>query len=654
MTRTQQTHETASSSPAIDPLAAPVENVLPEHVLLRLLHERCMGAGDTVPDIELALQMASAIAASQSLNEPIQECAAIEGRESPLDDDDSHEALDEYLDLAELANELDTPSDTDPNAQPTERSEENTLSNQFDVDAADDAVPEEPVLESVQLEPDANAADGPTTTDVSEPAVEETDEQKLVTMVGEAAVESADLPSEEHAIETVDKPALPMDAAGGDRQFEDAELGALMADLGGSGSEQGADEEQQELKEVFGDPDEGSARIEPTVDEEPPVEPGPVELSDAEQTTDDVVGPVTEAEPDAVLEAAADAEPEAVLEAAADAEPEAVLEAAADAEPDAVLEAAADAEPEAVLEAAADAEPEAVLEAAADAEPDVVLEVAADAEPEAVLEAAADAEPEAVLEAAADAEPEAVLETAADAEPDAVLEAAADAETAPSLEDALAEEQTSAQALDLGAEPAAESPPEATVEPVASTLAEPTAEIPAAGTTPNSTSPTDEEFVLTNNSVDKVQDFLGDLKSALVEMAHRPQQAVDVEPLVEALQAGFERSAEQAAQTSTAVASLSEHMSQFGRNIEGGVAKSIDTIQRNQVTGQASINASEPSFVGGQAKNQAVVLGAISLVVLGWSILFWIKTGSPRLALGTLIGANAIACCLLLSRRGRS
>ncbi len=48
------------------------------------------------------------------------------------------------------------------------------------------------------------------------------------------------------------------------------------------------------------------------------------------------------------------------------------------------------------------------------------------------------------------------------------------------------------------------------------------------------------------------------------------------------------------------------------------------------------------------------MLGAVTLVVLAWSILFWIKTGSPRLALGTLIGANLIACCMLLSRRKRS
>ena len=63
-------------------------------------------------------------------------------------------------------------------------------------------------------------------------------------------------------------------------------------------------------------------------------------------------------------------------------------------------------------------------------------------------------------------------------------------------------------------------------------------------------------------------------------------------------------------------------------------------------------NGTAPEFVDDRGRSPAVVLGAISLIVLGWSILFWIKTGSPKLALGTLIGANAVACCILLSRRG--
>jgi hypothetical protein len=49
------------------------------------------------------------------------------------------------------------------------------------------------------------------------------------------------------------------------------------------------------------------------------------------------------------------------------------------------------------------------------------------------------------------------------------------------------------------------------------------------------------------------------------------------------------------------------------------------------------------NFVAGQSMSQVARLGAMP--VLGWSILFWIKTGWPRLALGTLIGVNVIACC---------
>ena len=45
------------------------------------------------------------------------------------------------------------------------------------------------------------------------------------------------------------------------------------------------------------------------------------------------------------------------------------------------------------------------------------------------------------------------------------------------------------------------------------------------------------------------------------------------------------------------------------------------------------------------------VLAAVALVVLGWAVMFWIKADSPRLAIGTLVGANAVACCMLLARR---
>ncbi|MFT4514349.1 MAG: hypothetical protein ACI89X_000026 [Planctomycetota bacterium] len=574
MTRTQQTPKIVSSSSATDLLAAPFEDVLPEHVLLRLLHDRCVVAGDTQPGIEFALQFASEIAASQSLSAPIQDCASLGGSEMPLDDDVAKEAADERIDLPDLATEKGIASDIDANAQPSECSEDGTLSNELDVNAADEAVSEEAVVEVVQQEIDGISTDESASDNVSETAANDVDEQTLGTNIGDDALELDDLPAAEEATDMVDEPPESSGSDECEAQFEDAELGALMADIGGSGVVPGADEEQQELQDVFGDPDDATAQVEPTIGEEPP------------------------------------ANPEATAEVSAD----------------------------------TDAEPTAneVVDPAADTEPETVLDAAADVEPETVLDAADDVEPETVLDAADDVEPEALSEDAPSKEPPAEQQQDNAASNAP--ESVIAE-----PAVGTGEQVAPTD-----VKPIEEVAPETTAEIPAASAPANQDSSIDEELALTSNSVDKVRDFLGDLKSALVEMAHRPQQAVNVEPLVEALQAGFNRSAEQATQTSTAVASLSEHMSQFGRNIEGGVAKSIETIRQSQVGQPVPTNASEPNFVRGQSKSQTVVLGTISLVVLGWSILFWIKTGSPRLALGTLIGANAIACCLLLSRRDRS
>lgn len=267
--------------------------------------------------------------------------------------------------------------------------------------------------------------------------------------------------------------------------------------------------------------------------------------------------------------------------------------------------------------------------------------------------------------AAPDAEPTSA--TAAAADPVEV----ADDDPAPVLEPVIEE---------LGAEPTFE---QDAAEPMVD--AEPQTEIPAAGTAttepiatgPGATRPgltqpglTDsvehvdaaqaaqgEEFALTNGQLDRVQDFLGELKGALIEMAQRPQPAPapqsdsDIKPLVEALQQGFDRSAEQASQTTVALASLTEHVTQLGQHVEGGVSKTLDKAFERAAAQPATALPAAPSFVDSRSNRQTVVLGAVAMVILGWSILFWIKTGSPRLALGTLVGANAVACCMLLARR---
>ncbi|MBP8302015.1 MAG: hypothetical protein KA020_16730, partial [Planctomycetes bacterium] len=57
------------------------------------------------------------------------------------------------------------------------------------------------------------------------------------------------------------------------------------------------------------------------------------------------------------------------------------------------------------------------------------------------------------------------------------------------------------------------------------------------------------------------------------------------------------------------------------------------------------------AFVVPRQDRTTVALFAIGFLVLCWTVIFWFKTGSPRLALGTLIGANVVGCCLLVGRR---
>jgi len=301
-------------------------------------------------------------------------------------------------------------------------------------------------------------------------------------------------------------------------------------------------------------------------------------------------------------------------------------------------------------------EPEASAELADETEEPKVEEPEEPAEPELDPEivALASEEPEAAAaETPAEVAAEEVPAESAAAESVAAEDLATEEAAAGEPEEAAAtteEESVAAEAEATVSVPAPEAPapePEPAAAPSAAA---------DAGTAQG------EEFALTNGHIDRVQDFLGELKGALIEMAQRPQPQPapppqpesDIKPLVEALQAGFDRSAEQASQTTVALASLTEHVTQLGHHVEGGVTKTLDKAFERASAHPSLALPAEPTFVDPSGSRQTVVLAAVVLIILGWSILFWIKAGSPRLALGTLIGANAVACCMLLSRRDRS
>jgi hypothetical protein len=135
----------------------------------------------------------------------------------------------------------------------------------------------------------------------------------------------------------------------------------------------------------------------------------------------------------------------------------------------------------------------------------------------------------------------------------------------------------------------------------------------------------------------RVESFLGELRQALVELAGRPQpQPVDVQPLVAAVQSGFVHSAEQ--------------LGDLGKRVEASVASAVRTALDHEGAGHGG-GPTPASIVVPRTDRSTTVLFAIGFLLLCWTAIFWFKTGSPKLAFGTLVGANLVGCCLVAGRQ---
>jgi hypothetical protein len=164
-------------------------------------------------------------------------------------------------------------------------------------------------------------------------------------------------------------------------------------------------------------------------------------------------------------------------------------------------------------------------------------------------------------------------------------------------------------------------------------------------------------------SMQRVESFLGELKAALVEMAGRPQASpppptiqvpatppVDLAPLVGAIEGGLQKSAASSAAAATALSGLAEKLEGIGQRIERSAVAAESMAQHAQAP---KTNAEPARFLATRGNPVPLTLLAVAAMVTAWSVLFWFKTGSPRLALGTLIGANLVGCVLLTPGRFR-
>jgi hypothetical protein len=153
----------------------------------------------------------------------------------------------------------------------------------------------------------------------------------------------------------------------------------------------------------------------------------------------------------------------------------------------------------------------------------------------------------------------------------------------------------------------------------------------------------------TSQSMQRLEGFLGRLQTALTDLAKRPApDAVDVTPLMQAVQTGLDASAAKVdtirQDTRTAIANLADRVEELGDRLEQGV-------QQAATKPSEAVQSAPAGFLVNRPDRRPFVLAGLGVLVVAWSALFWFKTGSPRLALGTLASANLVACCLLLSWR---
>jgi hypothetical protein len=80
--------------------------------------------------------------------------------------------------------------------------------------------------------------------------------------------------------------------------------------------------------------------------------------------------------------------------------------------------------------------------------------------------------------------------------------------------------------------------------------------------------------------------------------------------------------------------------------------QSLATLaERSQAAAAPNPPVALAAAVAAPTDRSAMVMVAVAALVSCWVVVFWFTTGSKQLALGTLIGANALACCLLMGRR---
>lgn len=152
----------------------------------------------------------------------------------------------------------------------------------------------------------------------------------------------------------------------------------------------------------------------------------------------------------------------------------------------------------------------------------------------------------------------------------------------------------------------------------------------------------------------KVEQFLAELRSSLIQIADRPQvESVDLQPIAVAI-ADNARASQDAAKDGVAcLRQLGDRVSALGERLEHGLALAVHAAMARQPSHGSAPPAATPapSIVMRAADPTVTAVAAIAFLLACWSAVIWWKTGNAKLSIAVLVGANAVGCCLLLGRR---
>lgn len=151
-----------------------------------------------------------------------------------------------------------------------------------------------------------------------------------------------------------------------------------------------------------------------------------------------------------------------------------------------------------------------------------------------------------------------------------------------------------------------------------------------------------------------VVEALQQVHLAVLSLGAKPQLQFDTTPITAALDHGI-RALKQDLAAAADRATLREGVEQLRSTIEAGTRAVVDAVAASTAAKVSPLTTSangSPSAT--DSRSHGLDLGAAiatAAIATGWGIAIWSFAGDTKLALGAIVCANLVGCCVLMLRR---